>query len=510
MDKLKGFTAEKTASIGVFALLVLYPVIMTDKYFNITATRCLFFMITSLLFFALCFILKSIGCKSSETLEKPRISRLSKADIFFTVYVIVSFFSTLFSSYGAAAISGEAGRRMGLLMIISMYFAYLFISEFYRIKEYEFVFFGAIGAFMGLFGMLQYIGLNPFGLHDGLSELDSVRFISLIGNINIYSSFICIVLPLAMYMFCFSEGKKSLFWLFVVFATFIGFMTSISDSAYLGLGAAIVVLAVLTAKDKKTFCKFFVTIITILVSGGVFDLVWRAFGDPEHPSSVPNDIIKNPIVILSGTAVCVIAIIAISCFNITEKAFSRIRRFIVFASAAFVAVCIALVVWVTLSDVEIDPNGVAKYFKFTETWGNGRGFAWSKLLEIYSELPLHKKLIGTGPETIAYEMVSRHGDKMNEMFGFYYDNAHNELIQYLVTLGLLGMLSYLFLVGSAVKSSLKAESTISRAMVLPIVAYFAQSLVNISQPITTPLFFVFLAFTQCRICESKSENECNG
>lgn len=498
MDKLKNLTAEKVAPIGVFALLALYPMIMTDKYFNITLTRCLFFMITSSVFFVLCLILKTKTVDKPEKLEKSMFTGISSADIFFTVYVIVSIFSTIFSDYGAAAISGEVGRRMGLLMIISMYLAYLFISKFYRIKEYEFIFFGSIGAFMGLFGMLQYIGLNPLGLLDGLSELDSVRFISFMGNINIYSSFICIVLPLAMYMFCFSEKKKSVFWIFVVSATFIGFMTAISDSGYLGLGAALVVLAVLTAKEKKTFIKFFLTVITLLVSAGIFDIIWRMFGDPEHPSSVPNDIIKNPRVIVAGTVVCVIAIIIIKSLNITEKAFSRIRRFIIFASVAFVAVCLALVLWVTLTDMEIDPNGVAKYFKFSKIWGNGRGFAWSKLLEIYSELPLHKKLIGTGPETIAYEMVSRYNDEMQELFGFYYDNAHNELIQYLVTLGLFGMFSYLCLVGSAVKSSLKAETAISRAMVLPIVAYFAQSLVNISQPLTTPLFFVFLAFTQCR------------
>jgi hypothetical protein len=39
-------------------------------------------------------------------------------------------------------------------------------------------------------------------------------------------------------------------------------------------------------------------------------------------------------------------------------------------------------------------------------------------------------------------------------------------------------------------------------MILPIVGYFVQSLVNISQPITTPLFFVFLAFTQCKVGEN--------
>lgn len=499
MNKIKNITAEKVAPIGVFALLCIYPIILTDKYFNITITRYLFFTITASLFLAVCLLLRIKTINKPERISLPHLSAFSHADVYFALFAIVSVFSALSSSYGAAAISGGAGRRMGMLMILSMFFAYLFISKFYRIREYEFIFFGIIGSFMGLFGMLQYIGLDPLGFLEGLSELDSVRFISFMGNINIYSSFICIVLPLAMYMYCFSESKaNSAFWLFVIGSTFIGFMTTISDSGYLGIGAALVVLAVLTAKEKKTFKKLFVTVITMLLSGGLFDLIWTLYGDPDHPSSVPNDIITDPKVIFAGVLISALAIVAINRFDISEKAFKGIRWFIIIAATAAVAVCVILVVWVTTSETEVDFGDITKYFKFSKTWGNGRGFAWTKLLEIYSELPLHKKLIGTGPDTIAYEMVSRHNDEMNKLFGFYYDNAHNELIQYLVTLGLWGMLTYVCLVGSAVKSSLKANNTISRAMILPIVAYFAQGFVNITQPLTTPLFFVFLAFTQCK------------
>ena len=499
MNKIKNITAEKVAPLGVFALLALYPIILTDKYFNITITRYLFFTITSSLFLAVCLILKIKTINKPERISFSKLSELSHADFFFALYALVSVFSAFSSSYGAAAISGGAGRRMGMLMILSMFFAYLFISKFYRIREYEFIFFGIVGSFMGLFGLLQYIGLDPLGLLEGLSELDSVRFISFMGNINIYSSFICIVLPLAMYMFCFSEKKaNSIFWLFVVGATFIGFMTTISDSGYLGIGAALVVLAMLTAKEKKTFKRLFVTVITMLLSGGLFDLVWTLYGDPDHPSSVPNDIITDPKVIFAGVLISALAIVAINHFDISEKGFKGIRRFIIFATVFVVVICFAIVLWFTFVDKSAELGKLSYHLRFSERWGNGRGFAWTKLLEIFSELPLHKKLIGTGPDTIAYEMVSRHNEEMNKLFGFYYDNAHNELIQYLVTLGLWGMLTYVCLVGSAVKSSLKAEKTISRAMILPIVAYFAQGLVNITQPITTPLFFVFLAFTQCK------------
>ncbi len=502
MNKLKSITAEKVAPIGVFVLLALYPLILTDKYFNITVTRYLTFTITSAFFFALCLIFKIQTLNKPKKITLPQISDFSRADVFFSLFVLVSVFSAFSSSYGVAAISGGAGRRMGMLMIISTFFAYLFISKFYRIREYEFVFFGIVGSFMGLFGVLQYIGLDPFGFLDGLSELDQVRFISFMGNINIYSSFICIVLPLAMYMFCFSEKKQnSIFWLFVTSATFIGFMTAISDSGYLGVGAAIFALALLTAKEKRTFKRFFITLITLLLSGGIFKLIWILYGDPERPSSVPNDIITDPRMIFAGVLISALAIVAINRFDMSEKTFSVIRRFIIFATIAVILVCASIVIWFTFVDKSAEIGILSNYLRLSQRWGNGRGYAWTKLLEIYSELPLHKKLIGTGPDTIAFEMVSRHNEEMYELFGFYYDNAHNELVQYLVTLGLWGLLTYVCLVVTAVKSSLHADSTIGRAMILPIIGYFVQSLVNISQPMTTPLFFVFLAFSQCRANE---------
>lgn len=503
MNKLKSVTAEKVAPIGVFVLLAIYPIILTNKYFNITATRYLTFTITSVVFFALCLILKIQTVNKPKIKSLPQISDFSHADIFFSLFVLVSVFSTFSSSYGVAAISGGAGRRMGMLMILSTFFAYLFISKFYRIREYEFIFFGLIGSFMGLFGLLQYIGLDPMGFLEGLSELDKVRFISFMGNINIYSSFICIVLPLAMYMFCFSEKKQnSIFWLLVTSATFIGFLTTISDSGYLGVGAAIIVLALLTAKEKETFKRFFYIIITLLLSGGIFKLVWILYGDPDRPSSVPNDIITEPRVIFAGVLISALAILAINRFDISEKAFSIIKRFIIFATVTVIVAFVATAIWFTLVDKTAEIGILSNYFRLSQRWGNGRGYAWTKLLEIFSELPLHKKLIGTGPDTIAYEMVSRHNEEMHELFGFYYDNAHNELIQYLVTLGLWGLLTYLCLVGSAIKSSLRADSVIGRAMILPIVGYLVQSLVNISQPMTTPLFFVFLALSQCRANEN--------
>ena len=76
-----------------------------------------------------------------------------------------------------------------------------------------------------------------------------------------------------------------------------------------------------------------------------------------------------------------------------------------------------------------------------------------------------------------------------------YDNAHNEVLQYLVTTGLCGAVSYIGLFVSSFIYIFKNSKNdlvayISLAVML---GYFIQGLMNLNQPITTPFYFVFMA-----------------
>ena len=86
----------------------------------------------------------------------------------------------------------------------------------------------------------------------------------------------------------------------------------------------------------------------------------------------------------------------------------------------------------------------------------------------------------------------------NEMVGVTgkkYDNCHNELLQYLVTTGIFGAVSYIGLFVSSIIYMLKRNdgNAIVIASIGAAVAYAAQGLVNLNQPITTPFYFVILA-----------------
>ena len=95
-----------------------------------------------------------------------------------------------------------------------------------------------------------------------------------------------------------------------------------------------------------------------------------------------------------------------------------------------------------------------------------------------------------------------YGSSIKTTVGQYFDNAHNEPFQYLVTLGIFGVSSYLASLGTAVKSGIKSDAQLNKAAAVCVCVYFVQSLVALNQPITTPLLFIFLGLTR-----SRSENE---
>jgi O-antigen ligase len=133
-------------------------------------------------------------------------------------------------------------------------------------------------------------------------------------------------------------------------------------------------------------------------------------------------------------------------------------------------------------------------FKFDYKWGTYRGYIWSKCWETFKDAPLLKKLFGYGNESIKQAVTVPNYNDMVAKTNRIYDNAHNEVLQYLITLGLFGALSYIALVVSAVWYMCKygAKTMHTYIPVFVVCGYFVQGLVNLNQPITTPLFFVIL------------------
>lgn len=118
-------------------------------------------------------------------------------------------------------------------------------------------------------------------------------------------------------------------------------------------------------------------------------------------------------------------------------------------------------------------------------------------MEAFADMPFIKKLIGCGPDTLVLLFEDFLPESEIISFGVV-DNAHNEFMNYLVNHGIIGLVFYIGIVASALRNCyLKRENgMLYRGLFLVVFTYVCQSVVNISQPLTTPYFFL-LVFISC-------------
>lgn len=84
---------------------------------------------------------------------------------------------------------------------------------------------------------------------------------------------------------------------------------------------------------------------------------------------------------------------------------------------------------------------------------------------------------------------------MNSAQGQIFDNAHNEYLQYLVTTGALGLLTYVvFLVAAGWRMAVRRDrNPYLTGCLFGGLCYSAQAVVNLSLPITAPMMWLLLS-----------------
>ena len=501
MNLKEKLTPSSVARFGIIMIFAVYPLLMTNKYYNISDTKYTFFCMTSAVCLALCLILLTLRTdfsNSSVIIKKIR-NQITLPDIAITALALISVISCIGSDYFYAALGGGQGRQMGLVMYLSLAIAFFFISKFYIVRNSDFYFLSFAFVFIVIFALVQFIGYDPFGLISTLTSVRKSTFLSTIGNMNVYASYVCIVAPLAMYLFCFeSNKKKTVFWHIISCIGFIGLFTCNSDSGYIGMGVALVTLFILSTKNESTLKRMLILILSFFIVAGLFKFISAVYTNSIHNITLLTRIATSKYTVMGGVTVSSTLIYVMKLYKPNERFLITLRKISIGAVIAAIITALSLFVYFSFINTEIPLGKLESYLRFNKTWGTGRGDMWYKALEAFSQLPLSKKLFGAGEDTYALLLTDKLGYSAIKIGRSYYDNAHNEFIQHLLSVGILGLASYLTIAVYAIKTAIKSESFEKRALLLPILAFLSQSFFNILQPITSPFIFVLFALTQCK------------
>ena len=493
-----------------------FPFIHLDEGFvGIRHQKYYFFLAaTAIAVIAEIFLLISTNYNGSG---KPKINKkalfenISFTDWAALALVLSCAVSTILSPYielafwGESVINGSAqGRNNGLVLILFYVIVYFMITRLYRYSEVVFIGLACSCGIVYILTVLNGYYIDPLNMFANFRSQQNVymEFFATIGNKNMLSSFICITLPVLFTMSVVTQKLK--FRIIYLISVSLGAMALIiddSDSGLLGIAVFLAVFMVVFAGGLDRLKFYFLALTVFFASIKVLRLISYILEDSykklgKFPSAV---LFSNKLYIAIAVSAVITVILFLVCRKkpglVLPKAVP-ITLGCIFGLAALGA--LGVFVYFSFIDTKTPLGDWEKVLRFGPKWGTHRGVMWIHAIEIFTGADFIHKLFGFGPDTF-YCVYEPYFAELQKYYGnSFTDAAHNEYINYLVTIGIAGLTSYLaFVCGALVRGFKSAKrNPVVLAFAAAVIGYAVQAVVNIAVPISTPLFIIFVSLCE--------------
>ncbi len=493
-----------------------FPLFLSEAYAHARMDKYWFYLIATTVLVVsvgLCMLLSRSEAKRSGEQSKL-ILPLSVTDIFMLCYLGMAVFSTLLSDYKEDSFLGTGGRNNGLLLLMMYLLMYFVITRNYVQKDYVLIIYLVTSSLIALLTVLNFFYIDPLGMLDGYDEATVVDFGSTLGNKNIIAAFMCIFLPVAVMLFVVGKAKATriVAGVAIIFA-YAGVLCADSTSDILGMMVILPVMAIFCAKSFDYLKRYLLALTILFLSGKLLQLFATIIGGHDKGFEfIQEFLIFHPAmfapIVLCGLGYLLMALIGRKGEPRYPAKAIQITLTVLFSCGIIAA--LGLFINFSFIDTQTDIGSFEKLLRFDDYWGTHRGFMWRVGFEEFAKFNPLRILFGTGPDT-AYYVFEPHFAELLERFGdATTDCAHNEYINYLLTQGALGLLTYLGVMISAIVRAVRTAKRDPYAMVFiaPVICYLAQSTVNLYNPIVTPTMFIFLSLAEAmsrRQLELRSE-----
>ncbi|MCL2083754.1 MAG: O-antigen ligase family protein [Oscillospiraceae bacterium] len=511
----RGGALSLTAEIFALILLAVYPLYLnSDRYIALVKHKTNFLWMTSLILtVALALVaLAFLGIAKSHDKTRPVLYAADWAAVAYLACIILSCVTSPLTSdkLGAGRFEyfmwGNANpsnpRLEGLVTWSCYLLAYFAVSRLFRPRERDWAIFAVSANLLALIGFFQFIGhdfldLYPYereGMAYPYGWID-IHFRSTLGNVDVLSAYVGIVIPFFMVLYCKGAGKLRFIYLSAVVTNFMLMILGGADGGKVGVLAALTAVFVLVLTDRTALTRF----ASALGLSSLSCLLITAAQDAREVYNSTGFLHRmtwgghmlSSVWFLAGLAgLAIAAVIRFAPIPFNPKAY-RLAGLI--ASAVIVVGGVAGLEIVGAragSDQSVVYQArQVMHGRMEDHYGSGRGFVWRRTMTVIAERPL----LGTGPDTFYNAFWSFQREAM-DVTGTPFDKAHNDLLEIAVCSGLLGLAAYLALLGgvaSRAVSKLQKSPWMLAASVAAF-GFFVQSLFGVSVPLVTPLFYVML------------------
>lgn len=505
-----------TISVFLLILITVFPLILHNNYSDTLETKyqCYYVIIIGMLavISVLAMIMLMIDQMEHHGQHVVRLfaklhprnwkTTFCAADFAVIAFWLTLLVSTVQSEYLYESFWGNEGRYSGLFLLTLYVVSYFVISRFWKGKGWVLDVFLLTSLIICYIGITDYFQLDILNFRGGIKPEQSTIFTSTLGNINTYTAYLALMLGVAAAMFATARKTAKVIWYYICLVVgFFAIIMGCSDNAYLALGALFGCLPFVLFKSRTGTKRYLLMLATFGTVIKCIDFINQSFSEVV----IGLDSLFRLLVDFRGLMYVVVVLwlvyIAVMIFDKkNQKEDDETGDVLVWLWSGLLVACV-LIVCFLMYDANIASNaerygGLGRYLIFHDGWGTNRGYIWRKSVEIFHEFPLIYKLFGYGPETFGILTTENFlADMVSSTQGQIFDNAHNEYLQYLVTTGALGLITYVTFLVAAMWRMAKGRNgnAYIAGCLFAVLCYGVQALVNLNLPITAPIMWMLLS-----------------
>ena len=420
---------EEIVKAYIALMFTFLPLYYSDNYYNILHDKrdvYVKFTIAFLIIIVLFGVIQIIMTRGKiiKDLIKEEIRFICLLDIVMLLFAIAAVISTCLSGDRAASFTGENAWDVGsgvIILATAMYFA---VSRLFS-RRADIWFYIYVGSFAVLMiGIIDRLGYDFLIMHDEI-PLQYEIFISTIGNVNFWSGYLSMLVPIFALAPIFMKSRITRFFSYIyVFAAYFSCFITLSNTTYIGIGCGMVYIVYCSLRDRNHLKNLGANMILFMLAGMLANIFWKRQITPRaiDTDTISLLLLEYKLYYVVGAAGVLLLLYALLAKGEHEKGY-RIARY----------------AWIGILVFAF--GGVVTYmvFNYSLELFNYRGSIWYFSWMGYISGSVKDIIIGAGPgllDTVTQAQIAK--ADFTVVWDYLYDTAHNDVLEYLVTTGAVG------------------------------------------------------------------------
>ena len=467
----------------IYLMLFFFPLFTGfEGYANITFSKYVFFVSTT----ALWLISITVCALAGGRIVCPQ--RRSLLGFLIILYLSVCCISSVFSPYRASVLIG-GGRFDGLVTTFLCAGIMLGVSLFARPKISYLYAAVAAATINCVVAVLQIIGYNPLWLFpDGYGFYDagikfSSTFFGTIGNADLFSAYICLILPFVCVHYITSEKRPLLLLPAVLALAFCLFCCGVSGGI-LALAVTVLLAAPFIISGGERLRRS-LELGALLSAAALLAISFKA----EMTDTAV--ICSLSLSRFSYLTIFLIVVAAVLRLVLRKSEFKKktLRVFFSELSVVLIALGFSAAYFWKGTEGSVYELSQVLHGKLEDSFGSSRILIWRKSLEL---VPGHL-LFGSGSGTLALRLdlsFSRYVEETGKTLSTTVDNAHNDYLGILVNTGLLSLVAYVLAQALSLIKAIKTARPVALCLACALLCYWVQAFFGLGLFLVSPLMWL--------------------